>query len=452
MTKLRSCLVIAACLWPALASIAYSQTYEPYTFGTIAGFAGMPDYVDGSGGEARFRSPVGIAIDREGDIFVSDCDNFSIRKIAKAGTSWAVTTVAGLAYGPGSQDGTNSDARFFIPQGIAMDSGGTLYVVDDDIIRKITKAGTNWVVTTIAGSFWDPGIVDGTNSDARFNNPLGIAVDNTGDLYVTDTSTIRKLTQVGTNWVVSTVAGLAGVSGATDGTNGVARFYYPGPIAVDGTGNLYVADVNSTIRKITPVGTNWVVTTIAGRAQTDTNGYPLGGYADGTGTNALFNRPGGLTLDGAGNPYICDGFNHAIRKVTLAGTEWMVTTLAGQPPKYGNDDGNDYLAGGYVDGTGASARFNDPEGVALGQGNKLYVADCWNSTIRVGEFIPLLQCATDQVWSACRQPNYEASCEETFMAAFGVRHLDQYRFCFPEGVQLGIAQVAIGGGRAAGRE
>lgn len=139
----------------------------------------------------------------------------------------------------------------------------------------------NW--TTIAG-YASSGSVDGTNSTARFSYPRSVAVDTNGNVYVADTlnSTIRKITSVGTNWVVNTIAGLAGSYGSADGTNSAARFAGPSGVTVDNGGNVYAADMgNDTIRKLTPVGTNWVVSTIAGMV---TNS----GSADGTNTAARF--------------------------------------------------------------------------------------------------------------------------------------------------------------------
>ncbi len=162
-------------------------------------------------------------------------------------------------------------------------------------------------VTTFAGG--SSGSADGTGADARFYYPSGVAVDGDGNLYVTDryNYTIRKITPAG---VVTTLAGSAGNSGSADGTGADARFNYPAGVAVDGDGNLYVADSsNLTIRKITPAG---VVTTLAGAAKEI-------GFVDGIGRAGLFNYPEGVAVDGDGNVYVADASNHAIRKVTPAG-------------------------------------------------------------------------------------------------------------------------------------
>ena len=177
----------------------------------------------------------------------------------------------------------------------------------------MTPAG---VVTTLAGLAGSQGSADGTGSAARFAWPIGVAVDSTGNVYVADNGndTIRKVTPAG---VVTTLAGLAGSSGSADGTGSAARFYGPSGVAVDSAGNVYVADTgNYTIRKVTPAG---VVTTLAGLAGTE-------GSADGTGSAARFSYPSGVAVDSAGNVYVADTGNNTIRKVTPAG---VVTTLAG---------------------------------------------------------------------------------------------------------------------------
>jgi sugar lactone lactonase YvrE len=190
-------------------------------------------------------------------VYVADTYNYTIRKVTTAGV---VTTLAGSAGNSGSVDGTNSTARFLQPWGLAIDSDGNLYVAEygNHTIRKVTPAG---VVTTIAGNPSTPGSADGTNTTARFNFPTAVTVDNSNNVYVADAAnhTIRKVTPAG---VVTTVAGSAGISGSTDGTGSSARFNNLNGVVVDGAGNLYVADnANHTIRKVTPAG---VVTTLGG--------------------------------------------------------------------------------------------------------------------------------------------------------------------------------------------
>ena len=329
-------------------------SYEPYTFTHFAGSPGGPGSDDGTGSTAQFNFPYDVAVDSSGNVYVADTYNQTIRKITPAGV---VTTLAGLAGSIGSADGTGSAARFWQPYGVAVDSSGNVYVADsgNDTIRKITPAG---VVTTLAGLAGAQGSANGTNSAARFWQPYGVAVDSSGNVYVGDqgNDTIRKITPAG---VVTTLAGLAGVQGRADGTNSTARFTAPAGVAVDSSGNVYVADYgNNAIRKITPAG---VVTTLAGMAGTH-------GSANGTGSAARFYHPSGVALDDSGNIYVGDTDNDTIRKITPAA---VVTTLAG-------------LAGnpGSSDGTNSVARFNSPRGVGVDSSGNVYVADYYNDTIR----------------------------------------------------------------------
>ena len=189
----------------------------------------------------------GRAVDNTGNVYVADTWNHTVRKITSGGVS---STLAGLAGTPGTFDGTNTGARFNFPTGVALDSANNIYVTDynNDTIRKVTPAGA---VTTLAGWAGIWGNTDGTNGNALFSGPAGISVDNSGNVYVADSGnqTLRKVTPSGTNWAVSTVAGLAGVSGSTDGTGSGAEFYYPAGVAVSGAGYVYVADSgNNTVR------------------------------------------------------------------------------------------------------------------------------------------------------------------------------------------------------------
>jgi sugar lactone lactonase YvrE len=356
---------------------------------TIAGSVGTAGSSNGIGDAALFSYPNGIAANRAGALCVADTFNNTIREIAPSGAggvaAWVVSTIAGLAGGSGSADGTGTAARFYNPYGMAVDSAGNLYVADsgNDTIREVApslSAGqTNWVVSTIAGSPEEAGIANGTGSGAFFSNPMGIGADSAGNLYVADgaNATIRMLTpsiSAGqTNWVVSTIAGSPGMAGAADGTGSAAQFNGPTAVAVAGTGNLYVADGgNSIMRELTSaisVGqTQWTVTTIAGSAG-------ITGSRDGTGRVARFNNPGGVAVDDGGNLYVTDSSNDTIRKITpgvSAGqTKWVVTTIAGSPGIAGS-----------ADGTGGAARFNSPSGIAVDKAGNVYVADFANSTIR----------------------------------------------------------------------
>lgn len=347
----------------------------PYTFTALAGATnGAAGSKDGATSSALFNGPEDVAVDNAGNLYVADTSNDTIRKLARIGTNWVVTTIAGRAQSPGPLDGMNLAAQFNSPSAITVDASNNLYVADtgNDTIRKITPVGTSWVTTTIAGTAETPGFTDGTNSGAQFFFPSGIAVDTNGNLYVSDTdnATIRELTPVGTNWVVSTIAGSVGNFGSADGTGTNAQFFGTSGIALDSAGSLYVADVfNDTIRKITPVGTNWMVSTIAGQVGS-------AGFNDGTNLDAQFNfpsGPSGIAADASGNLYVADTSNDTIRKMTPSGTNWVTTTLAGMA-------GN----GGGTDGTGTNALFNLPSGIAADASGNLYVADTGNNTIRMG--------------------------------------------------------------------
>lgn len=301
---------------------------RPYTFITVAGTAGVNDNADGTNGAAKFYWPYGVAVDARGNLYVADNFESTIRKVVPAGTNWVATTIAGTAGVNGNADGTNGAAQFYQPTDLAVDGAGNLYVADssNNTIRKITPAGTNWVVTTITA----------TNQAVPFNYPTGVAVDTNGNVFVADTGnqTIRELTPAGTNWVLTTIAGTNGVSGSTDGTNQDARFNEPWGLAVDPADNLYVADAyNDTIRQITPEGTNWVVATIAGQ--------PLAsGTSDGSGLDAQFFLPSAVAVDTNGHVYVADTYNYTIRILVPDGANgWSVSTLAGEPTVPGASDG-----------------------------------------------------------------------------------------------------------------
>ncbi len=361
-------------------------------------------------------------MDNTGKIYLTDINNSEIRKLTSAGV---VTTLAGSAANPGANNGAGLAARFANPDGVAVDNAGNVYVADtgNDTIRVITTAG---IVSTPYGLAGSSGTSDGVGSNARFNSPTALAVDNAGDIFVADTfnNTIRMITPDG---LVSTIAGLAGSYGSTNGTGSAARFAQPRGIAVDALTNLYVADMgNLTIRQITRVGANWVTTTIAGAPG-------ISGTNDGAGPGARFGGmdfefqggPTGIAVDSSGNVYVSDvaGFSGStIRKLIKIGTNWIVSTIgssaAGQSGLSVDSAGNIFTANnddtiqrltlvgissvattiggqsgvrGSQDGAGSAALFGSPngsapQGVAVDNAGNIYVADTGNSTIRKGVF------------------------------------------------------------------
>jgi sugar lactone lactonase YvrE len=371
---------------------------------TIAGKVGVGGFADGPGLQAEFVSPKGIALDRNGNLYVTDHDSHTVRKISAVGV---VSTLAGKGGFEGSANGTRSAARFRYPMGIAVDRNGYVYVADsgNHAIRKISPSG---VVSILAGSgsLMKYGHLNGKGTAARFHNPQGVAVNASGIVFVTDNATVRKITAAG---VVSTLAGTPGIDSHTDGTGAGAQFSNPSGICADAAGYLYVADA-AAVRVVSPA---FVVTTLAGPGAGNNEGSgpaarfsglsgcvvdatglvyvvdsgnhrireitPAGvvsAYAgeasasneDGVGRAANFNRPQRCALDSSGNLYVADTNNHTLRKVTPAG---VVTTLAG-------------LAGmsGSADGTGSNARFSSPLGVAVDSSGYVYVADNGNHTVR----------------------------------------------------------------------
>ncbi|MBI4882639.1 MAG: hypothetical protein HY826_01135 [Actinobacteria bacterium] len=209
---------------------------------TLAGSTLSAGFQDATGTSALFASPRGLAVDTAGNVYVADQNNNRIRKITPAGV---VTTLAGQT-ASGSADGTGAAAQFTDPRGVAVDSAGNVYVADagNNLIRKVTAAG---VVTTLAGS--TAGFLDGTGAGAQFNAPFGVAVDASGNVYVTDqgNARIRKVTAAG---VVTTLAGTSPASYA-DGVGTDARFSNPRGIAIDTSGTIYIGDVtNDRVRRI----------------------------------------------------------------------------------------------------------------------------------------------------------------------------------------------------------
>ncbi len=308
--------------------------------GTAAGFQ------DGKGVDVRFKNPAGVTVDAKGVAYVGDYNNNRIRKVAADGTT---STLAGGGQ-EGLKNGKGTDAWFNRPSGVAVDGAGTVFVADrySHAIRKVAADGTT---TTVAGNgigAW----ADGKGANARFNQPIGIALSKTGVIYVGDYANhrIRVVLPDGT---VSTLAG--GAAGHADGQGAAAKFYGPIGVAVDGNGQVYVADyINRRLRRITPEGQ---VSTIAGSG--------AHGFLDGDALTAQFRWPWSVALGPDGRVYVGDTGNHRLRMLYKG----VVNTIAGGPA-------------GATDGVGAAARFSSPTLISTDVHGNIWVADFGNSRIR----------------------------------------------------------------------
>jgi len=319
----------------------------------------------GGGGSDTSSSQylTGITYDTvNGKLYVVD-NGLNIVQSASALTGTAtLTTIAGTSGTSGSTNSNGTSSNFYGLAGVVADSTGNLFLseINNNSIRKITSPTSTATATTFAGSIGTIGSTDGTSTAAYFYNPRGLAIDSSNNIYVADTAnnSIRKITSAG---VVSTLAGYAGTSGATDATSSSARFNNPFAVATDGV-NVYVADSNNNlIRKI--VISSGVVTTLAGNA----NGSYS--YLNATGTSAYFNGPIGIATDGT-YVFVTDYYNHAIRQIVIA--SGVVTTLAGSSSG----------SSGYVNAVGTSAQFSFPLGITYYSGN-LYITDQSGTRIRV---------------------------------------------------------------------
>lgn len=333
--------------WPGLGSAADGGLQGRVT--TVAG-GNHHGHGDDFSTLASFDGPRGIAVDRQGDAYVSDYFNSCIRIV---GTDGMVRTIAGG--GVGDADGRNDAVRFCYPTGLAVAGDGTVYVADTGNHRirrlsydKVLRVAT---VTTVAGGL--AGNDDGVGAAAEFNGPQGLAVDGAGTLVVADSAN-HRIRRIQADGRVTTVAG--STLGLADGVGPAACFARPEGIAVAPDGAVFVADTgNHAVRRL---GRDGRVTTVAG------NGLP--GSTDGVGRNARFQDPTALVVTDAGVVYVADTGNSAVRRIGPDGT---VTTVAGG-----------HL--GCADGLQHDARLAHPLGVALERAGGLLVADTDNNRIR----------------------------------------------------------------------
>lgn len=314
------------------------------------------DFADGTNDQARFRMPADVAVDASGNCYVADKENHRIRKITPDGK---VTTVAGIE--EGYADGAAEKACFSAPEGVALGPKGSLYVADtgNHRIRKITFDSESATVTTVAGR-GSPGFTDKSGTNAQFNYPNKIAVDISGNVFVADTGNgkIRKITYEG---MVSTIAT---VDSITDGLT-------PAGIAQDSNGNLYISDTNNSRICMLKAIDGWLsVITLAGSKKYDRNDeFEEITCVDGVGSKARFSAPHGLAVGPDGNIFVADYWNHRIRVISTKDGKIHVSTLAG-------------CENGFADGNAKSAKFSYPMGVAVDTAGNVYVADTFNNRVR----------------------------------------------------------------------
>lgn len=324
-------------------------------------------YYSGDGGpaiEAQLVYPAGVAVDVSGNLYIADLSNV-VRKVVAA--TGVITTLAGTgAAGYSGDGGPAVDARLNGPAGMAVDSSGNLFIADsgNNVVRKVTAA--TGIVSTVAGNGGAGYSGDGgPASSAALHAPHGVAVDSSGNLFIADTgnAAIRKIAAA--TGIVTTVAGdgAAGYSG--DGGAAVkATLSLPSGIAVDGSGNLYIADTqNNAIRKV--VAATGIITTVAGNGGA---GYSGDG---GPATSAEFNTPQDVAVDASSNLYIADELNYVIRKVTAA--TGVITTVAGNHTEGYSGDG----------GPATSAELRFPGNLALDGSGNVYIADSGNARVRL---------------------------------------------------------------------
>jgi len=359
----------------AMAQITPSFTITTFAGNYTSGFSG-----DGSAASgAELSSPFSVAVDKTGNVFIADQFNNRIRKVDTSGN---ISTVAGNGTSGYTGDGSAAtSAEMADPEGIAVDSSGNLYISDtaNCVVRKVTSSGT---ISTIAGNFTNGCGYSGDGAAATaamLNHPSGLVLDSKGNLYIADTSNdiVRILTTDGN---INTYAGNFGAGIGFTGDGGPAtsaRMNNPEGLAIDSAGNLYVADGNNNRVRVVNAATG-VISTFAGSST-------LGAYSGdgGLATKAKLNTPKGVAIDSVGNLYIADAYNARIRLVSPSG---IISSVAGNGATGSGGDGQ--LA------TTASLYF--PSGVAVDTvSQNVYITDNQNNVIRLLTAIP----ATPSIFS-----------------------------------------------------
>ncbi len=312
----------------------------------------------GAATNAGINNPTGLCLDGAGNLFIADSQNYRIRKVATTGI---ITTVAGNGvFGSGGNGGPATGANLNIPTGVAVDVSNNLFIADslNHCIRKVNIGGT----ISIAAGAGTPG-GSGYSGDggaavsAKLNNPMGLAPDKAGHLFISDCFNAR-IRKVATNNVITTVAGNGTLGFSGDGGTATnANLASPQNMAVDGIGNLFITDTRN--NRIREVGTNGIIATVAGWIVNDND------FA----TNATFSSVSGVAFDSAGNLYVADSRNNLIRKVDTNG---IILSVAGNgSPGYSGDGAN-----------ATNASLNLPSGLTFDSAGNLFIADTVNSRIR----------------------------------------------------------------------
>jgi trimeric autotransporter adhesin len=349
---------------------------------TIAG-TGVSSYTGDNGPaiNATFSEPQCVMLDDTGNVYVVDEDDNVIRKINSAGIINTIIGTGGIGFS--GDNGPAFSAKIDHPGGCAIDRKGNIYIADtyNHVVRKVNQAG---IISTIAGhgTISGYGGDEGPGTAAYLNFPEMVAVDKTGNVYVTDASN-NRIRKIDTTGIITTIAGIG--TGAYSGDNGpatLAELYYPTGIVVDtSTGTIYIGDANNNaVRKI---DTSGIITTFAG---TGVMGYSGNG---GLATSAKLNQPQGVTIDTAGTVYISDGGNNVIRKVNTAA---IISTYVGRHSAGFSGDG----------GPAFLARIFNPPGITVDVTGNLYIAEYYNSRVRKVSFCPVpLNFAISGTFSLC---------------------------------------------------
>jgi uncharacterized protein (TIGR03437 family) len=342
--------------------ICAAQTPASYTISTVAG-NGTAGYTGDAGAatSAELNGGYGVALDAAGNLYIADENNNVVRKVTPAGV---ISTFAGNGTAGYSGDGgAATSAELYTPQGVAFDASGNLYIADTGncVIRKVNTAGT---ISTAVGN-GTPGYEGdgGLGTAAELYTPSVVYFDSAGDMYIADTGNdvIRMVSAVDGD--IGTVAGALVPAGYGDGGTAItAQLINPEGIVLDTAGNLYIGDGGD--NRVRIVNTAGIIETFAG--------IPFPGYSGdgGQALQAQLSNPKGLAMDSAGNLYITDSRNNAIRRVAPNG---IITTIAGTGAAGYSGDG----------GAATSAELNTPTAIALGPGGTIYIADEANSRIRL---------------------------------------------------------------------